>query len=60
MLRPTAYTRTAEKTVAATAVPFFGSSVEPIIEWWFVLKRAPMTERMTIAKAEMTMLHRKN
>jgi len=51
---------TAEKTVAATAVPFSGSSVEPIIEWWFVLKRAPMTERMIIAKTEMTMLHRKH
>jgi hypothetical protein len=47
---------TAEKTVAATAGPSFGSSVEPIIEWWFNLKRAPMTDRMTIAKTEITML----
>jgi hypothetical protein len=32
--------------------------VEPIIEWWFDLKRAPMTDRMTIAKTEITMLQR--
>ena len=47
---------TAEKTVAATAAPFSGSSVEPIMEWWLDLKRRPMTERITIAKADMTML----
>lgn len=27
------------------------------MEWWFVLKRAPITERITIAKTEITMLH---
>lgn len=49
---------TALKTVAATAGPWLtgGSSVEPIIEWWFDLKRAPITERITIAKTEITML----
>jgi hypothetical protein len=46
---------TAEKTVA-TAAPSFGSSVEPIIAWLLDLKRAPMTDRITIAKAESTML----
>jgi len=46
---------TAEKTVAATAAPSLGSSVEPIIEWWFALKRAPMIERITIAKTDITM-----
>jgi hypothetical protein len=29
----TAYTITAEKTVAPTAAPLLGSPVEPIIEW---------------------------
>ncbi|KAF4625946.1 hypothetical protein G7Y89_g12218 [Cudoniella acicularis] len=52
----TAYTMTAEKTVPATAAPSTGSSVEPIMLWWFDLKRAPMTERITMAKTEMTML----
>jgi hypothetical protein len=32
--------------------------VEPIIEWWFDLKREPMTDKMTIAKTEITMLQR--
>jgi len=45
---------TAPKTEAATAAPSAGSSSEPIMEWLFVLKRAPMTERMTMAKMEMT------
>jgi len=54
-MRKTTYTITAEKTVAATAAPFGGSSVEPIIEWWFVWKRAPIMERITMAKTEMTM-----
>jgi hypothetical protein len=47
---------TAVKTVAATAGPSAGSPVPPTMEWWFDLKSAPMTERMTIAKAEMTTL----
>ena len=54
--RHTAYTITAENTVPATAAPSFGSSFEPVMEWWFALKRAPMTERITIAKHDMTML----
>jgi hypothetical protein len=53
----TAYTATALKTVAATAAPFWGSPVEPVIEWWFALKRAPIIERMTMAKTDITMLH---
>jgi len=30
----TPYTATAPKTAPATAGPFSGSSMEPIIEWW--------------------------
>jgi hypothetical protein len=47
---------TAPKTEAATAALSSGSSSEPIKAWLFVLKRAPMMERMTMAKTEMTTL----
>lgn len=56
--RHTAYTITAVKTVAATFGPSSGSPVPPTIEGWFDLKSAPMTERITMAKTEMTMLER--
>lgn len=42
--------------MVATAAPFSGSSMLPVMEWWFALKRAPMTERITMAKQEITML----
>ena len=42
--------------MAATAAPFGGSSTEPTTLWLFDLNNAPITESITIAKAEMTML----
>lgn len=52
----TAYTITAPNTLAATAPPSLGSSSEPIMLWWLLANMLPMTERMTMAKREMTML----
>jgi len=46
---------TAPKIEPATAAPFSGCSVEPVREWWFVWNRAPIVDRITIAKREMTM-----
>lgn len=49
-----AYMATAIKIDAATAPPSSGSSVWPIIEWWFFLKRLPSTERINMAKKDTT------
>jgi hypothetical protein len=46
------------KTVAATSGPSPGSPSPPTNSWWLVRNRRPMTDRITMAKTEMTTLQR--
>lgn len=44
--------------VPATAGPSTGSSAWPVSEWCFERKRPPMTDRIMMANAEMTVLQK--
>lgn len=52
----TAYTTTAPNTAVATFLPSGGSSVLPIMLWWFVANMPPIVLKMMMPKMEMTML----